>query len=181
MLMFWESLVSCLSLVLSVLGSKSDFVSELIPSSFYHEVYHSGESLCLFPRREKLTLQNIELLCMHETNFLVNCLVSLSYPSLSWWVSWQRWCPLGPRNRARTAEMRSSASDKISQVKHLFFHARFFNLNLIYQVNPSRTIPSMVRASCANSIPRTQAAQDGANRFYGHLIIQIKTHSNFNL
>ena len=34
----------CLSLVLSSHGSKSDFVSELIPSTFNHEVYHFGES-----------------------------------------------------------------------------------------------------------------------------------------
>ena len=47
--------------------------------------------------------------------------------------------------------------------KIAFFHERFLT-KFIYQVNLGRTIPSIMLASCANSIPRTQAAQAGANK-----------------
>ena len=44
-------------------------------------------------------------------------LILLVYPSSSWWASWQRWCPLIFRTRARTVlEMRSSVSNRTSQV-----------------------------------------------------------------
>ena len=118
------------------------------PSTFNHEVYHFGESswYCLFN----------QVMTPYPQIVLMSLLAAM--------VSSLPQGGQGQGEGEKCTDELDCLRQSIPGKRVSLMRMSQVSTNINCQVNQGRTIPSTMWASCANSIPRTLAAQDGANK-----------------